>query len=325
MEQTLFNIVYEPLRDERGLTSGILNFAYEVTEQVQARRSMERLADELRAEHRRKDDFLAMLAHELRNPLAPIAAAAEVLRLGQASDPRLRRTSEIVTRQVRHMAKLIDDLLDASRVTRGIVSVERRDEDLRDVVADAVEQVTPHVQARRHQLQVSLPEAPVRVVGERKRLVQVLTNLLDNAVKYTPEGGQVALTLEHGAGQARLSVRDNGAGVSPELRDRIFDLFVQGQRSADRAQGAWASALRWRGGWWSCTAANSPSRAPASARAASSRSACRWPSLPPRPRQAPSHRRWPMPLRRRWASSWSTTTRTRRTCWRCCCRMPATR
>src|SRR5207237_7244567 len=102
---------------------------------------VEHLADELRAEHRRKDDFLAMLAHELRNPLAPVSAAAEVLRLGHADDPRLRRTSEIVTRQVRHMATLIDDLLDASRVTRGLVAIATSCEDLRDIIGAAVEQV----------------------------------------------------------------------------------------------------------------------------------------------------------------------------------------
>ena len=204
---------------------------------MNARRKMEHLADELREEHRRKDDFLAMLAHELRNRLAPIAAAAEVLRLGHANDPRLRRTSEIVTRQVRHMATLVDDLLEASRVTRGIVSVERRVEDLRDVVAHAVEQVTPQAEGRRHQLRVDVPDAAVHVPGDRKRLVQVLTNLLDNAVEYTPEGGLIEVTLARDATHARLAVRDNGVGVAPALRERIFDLFVQVQRSADRAQG----------------------------------------------------------------------------------------
>ena len=237
IEDAFFNFIYQPLRDELGLTTGIMMFAYEVTEQVNARRRVEHLADELRAEHRRKDDFLAMLAHELRNPLAPISAAAEVLRLGHADDPRLRRTSEIVTRQVRHMAMLIDDLLDASRVTRGLVTVERRLEDLREVVAAAVEQVTPQVESRRHRLLVTAGEAPVRVSGDRKRLVQTLTNLLDNATKYTPDGGRIELALTHDEIEATLLVRDNGIGVPPELRERIFDLFVQGQRSPDRAQG----------------------------------------------------------------------------------------
>ena len=237
IEDAFFNFIYQPLRDELGLTTGIMMFAYEVTEQVNARRRVEHLADELRAEHRRKDDFLAMLAHELRNPLAPISAAAEVLRLGHANDPRLRRTSEIVTRQVRHMAMLIDDLLDASRVTRGLVSVERRVEDLREIVAAAVEQVTPQVEGRRHQLHVAVADEPVRVSGDRKRLVQTLTNLLDNAAKYTPDGGRIELALAQDGAEATLSVRDNGIGVPPELRERIFDLFVQGQRSADRAQG----------------------------------------------------------------------------------------
>ncbi len=236
-EQAYFNFVYQPLRDERGVMTGIMVFASEVTEQVNARRSIEHLADELRAEHRRKDDFLAMLAHELRNPLAPISAAAEVLRLGHASDPRLHRTSEIVTRQVRHMAMLIDDLLEASRVTRGLVTVERHDEDLRDIVAAAVEQVTPQIDGRRHRLSVTVPDRPVRVSGDRKRLVQALANLLDNAAKYTPEGGRVELALACESGDATIFVRDNGVGVPPEMRERIFELFVQGQRSVDREQG----------------------------------------------------------------------------------------
>ena len=237
LEDVFFNFIYQPLRDELGATSGIMIFAYEVTEHVNARRRVEQLADELRAEHRRKDDFLAMLAHELRNPLAPISAAAEVLRLGHADDPRLRRTSEIVTRQVRHMATLIDDLLEASRVTRGIVSIERAPVDLRDVVAAAVEQVTPQFHARGQRLELDAGTAPVRVSGEHKRLVQALTNLLDNATKYTHEGGLIDVALAHDAQVATLRVRDDGAGIAPELQERIFDLFVQGQRDADRAQG----------------------------------------------------------------------------------------
>jgi len=261
-EEAFFNFVYQPLRDERGAMTGILIFASEVTEQVNARRSVEHLADELRAEHRRKDDFLAMLAHELRNPLAPISAAAEVLRLGHANDPRLRRTSEIVTRQVRHMAVLIDDLLDASRVTRGIVTVQREDQDLREIVAAAVEQAAPQMEARRHRLRVALGDAPVRVSGDRERLVQVVTNLLDNAAKYTPDGGAIELALAHDGGEAALAVRDNGAGVPPELCERIFDLFVQGQRNADRAQGGLGIGLalarrlvELHGGSLACTSA----------------------------------------------------------------------
>ncbi len=236
-EEAFFNFVYQPLRDELGITTGILVFAYEVTGQVRARQNAERLADELRAEHRRKDDFLAMLAHELRNPLAPISAAAEVMRLGHSDDPRLKRTSEIISRQVRHMATLIDDLLDASRVTRGIATIERHDVDLREIVAAAAEQVAPQVERHRHRLRVEAGGSAVRVSGDRKRLVQALANLLDNAVKYTADGGAIDLALEHDDTEATLRVRDNGQGVPPELRDRIFDLFVQGQRSADRAQG----------------------------------------------------------------------------------------
>lgn len=236
-EEAHFNFVYQPLNDGEQRTTGILVFAYEVTDQVIARRRAEALADELRDEHRRKDDFLAMLAHELRNPLAPISAAAELLRRHPGDELRVRRSSEIVSRQVRHMAELINDLLDASRVTRGLVEIERRTEDLKQIVAGAVEQVRPLVESRRHRLTVDLMAGPAPVSGDRKRLVQVVANLLDNAAKYTPEGGELSVTLAADGDELALRVADNGIGISPALQPRVFDLFVQGERAPDRGQG----------------------------------------------------------------------------------------
>ncbi|MEO7497452.1 MAG: ATP-binding protein, partial [Massilia sp.] len=185
----------------------------------------------------RKDEFLAMLAHELRNPLAPISAAAELMGVARLDEARLRKTSAIITRQVRHMTGLIDDLLDVSRVTRGLVAIARDPLDLRAVVAAAVEQVRPLIEARGHHLRVDPAPPDALVCGDQKRLVQVLTNLLNNAAKYTPEGGRIALRTELDADCVRLRVDDNGIGIAPELRAHVFDLFAQAERSSDRSQG----------------------------------------------------------------------------------------
>jgi PAS domain S-box-containing protein len=204
--------------------------AIDITERKHAEEALQ-LAD------RRKDEFLAMLAHELRNPLAPISSAADMLRIAYSNEPRVKQISEIVARQVAHMRHLVDDLLDVSRVTRGLVTIIRKPLDLRRVVSEAVEQSRSLVEARRHQLEVALPDAPLMVDGDHTRLVQVVANLLNNAAKYTHEGGRIEVTLEARGGQARLAVRDNGTGIGPELLPVVFDLFTQGSRTLDRAQG----------------------------------------------------------------------------------------
>jgi PAS domain S-box-containing protein len=191
----------------------------------------------LRSADRRKDEFLAMLAHELRNPLAPISTAAALLKLTQASEPRIARTSEIISRQVEHMTSLIDDLLDVSRVTRGLVTLEKDIVLLDQVVASTIEQVRPLVEARRHHLDVDIAPGIPPLLGDRIRLVQVCTNLLNNAAKYTPPGGELLLRAKVEDGALKLLVRDNGIGISPDLLPQVFDLFTQGERSPDRAQG----------------------------------------------------------------------------------------
>jgi PAS domain S-box-containing protein len=186
---------------------------------------------------RRKDEFLAMLAHELRNPLAPIRVAAEMLGMAQPDAERIRRTSEIIGRQVRHMTGLIDDLLDVSRVTRGLVEIGKSPQDVRAVVAHAVEQVRPLLESQRHRLVLDLDPAGGRVLGDEKRLVQILTNLLNNAAKYTPPGGTVSLRTEVDADYVQVIVSDTGIGIAPDLRARVFDLFAQAERTPDRSQG----------------------------------------------------------------------------------------
>jgi signal transduction histidine kinase len=193
--------------------------------------------NQLREADRRKDEFLAMLAHELRNPLAPISAGAQLLQSGHATDAAVQRTAGIIVRQVHHMTRLVDDLLDVSRVTRGLVTLTRVPLDISTIVVDAMEQADPLFKARQHRFEVVLPPAPLVVVGDHKRLVQVLVNVLNNAAKYTPAGGTIKLAVRADGGNVQLTVSDNGIGMSPELRGRVFELFAQADRSADRSQG----------------------------------------------------------------------------------------
>jgi signal transduction histidine kinase/CheY-like chemotaxis protein len=192
---------------------------------------------DLRAADQRKDEFLAMLAHELRNPLAPISAAAQLLKLVQLDEARVKQTSDIIARQVDHMTSLVDDLLDVSRVTRGLVTLDLKPLDLNPLVSDAVEQVSPLIKTRRHQLTVELPEDSALVAGDQKRLVQVIANLLNNSAKYTPEGGNIVLSVEVLKDHVALSVNDDGIGMEPELVSRVFELFAQAERTSDRSQG----------------------------------------------------------------------------------------
>ena len=196
-----------------------------------------RLNEEREKASRAKDEFLAMLAHELRNPLAPISAAAELLALTQPDNPKIARISGVITRQARHMTGLIDDLLDVSRVTRGLVELERRPVDLKQVASEAVEQARPLLEARAHRFTLELPAQAAFVEGDHKRLVQVIGNLLNNAAKYTPEGGSIVLRIAVERQQASVAVVDNGVGMSADLIARAFDLFTQASRSIDRSQG----------------------------------------------------------------------------------------
>jgi signal transduction histidine kinase len=191
----------------------------------------------MREVDQRKDEFLAMLGHELRNPLAPIRAASDLLRIPDLERDRIRQTSEIISRQVRHMTGLIDDLLDLSRVSRGLVTLEASLLDARQIVNNAVEQVRPLIDARRHAVTIQMPSAPAFVHGDQKRLVQILANVLNNAAKYTPEGGEIVVALDVDDDTISYTVSDNGIGIAPHMLDQVFDLFAQAERSSDRAQG----------------------------------------------------------------------------------------
>ncbi|MGJ7917947.1 ATP-binding protein [Massilia sp. LXY-6] len=205
---------------------------------LQKKESARSLAErELRAADQRKDEFLAMLAHELRNPLAPISTGAHLLKLLHSDNSQITQTCSIIVRQVDHMTSLVDDLLDVSRVTRGLVSLSTQVLDLRRVIDDAAEQIRPLVTARRHRLVIDLPPAPAHVKGDHKRLVQVIANLLGNSTKYTPEGGTLQLRLEADGNDYVLTVADDGIGMEAALVERVFDLFTQAERTPDRSQG----------------------------------------------------------------------------------------
>lgn len=184
-----------------------------------------------------KDQFLAMLGHELRNPLAPISTAAQLLKLQPDDAARVRYASDVIVRQVDHMNSLLGDMLDVSRVTRGLVALNLEPVDLKDVIARALEQTGSLIDLKQHQLALALPPAPLLVRGDKTRLIQIFANLLGNAAKYTPTGGRIAVTARTDGAAVTVTVADNGEGFPADLLPRIFDLFSQGERSPDRAQG----------------------------------------------------------------------------------------
>jgi PAS domain S-box-containing protein len=190
------------------------------------------------ADHR-KDEFLAMLAHELRNPLAPIRNAVEILRQTAPREPTLDHARDTIERQVNHVVRLVDDLLDLSRVSRGLIQLQKSPLDLAAVVRQATEMNRALMEARGHALVVTLPPEPVRVDGDFTRLVQVVSNLLTNAAKYTDQGGQIWLTVEapDASDDAVLRVRDTGRGIDPAALKGVFNLFYQVERNLDRADG----------------------------------------------------------------------------------------
>jgi signal transduction histidine kinase len=186
---------------------------------------------------RLKDEFLATLAHELRNPLSSIHNAVQVLRRDGLAGPELRWSREVIDRQVGHLTRLIDDLLDVNRITRGTLELRRGEAELSQILQEAVESSRPLIDRYGHQLTLSLPDEPIRLEADQIRLVQVFTNLLNNATKYTPQGGHIALTAERDGSELRIRVRDTGIGVAPDQLPRLFEMFYQADRSLERAQG----------------------------------------------------------------------------------------
>lgn len=193
--------------------------------------------EKLREADRQKDEFLAMLAHELRNPIAPINGAAHLLRMSCPDNEEVEEATDIIIRQSSHLSALVDDLLDVSRITRRLNALEKREVNMKRVVAEAVEQARPLIDASGHSFTMQLPEQAVTVIGDHKRLVQVVSNLLNNAAKYTPDGGAITLQMTKQQGTVELAVFDTGVGISADFLPHVFTLFTQAERSPDRMQG----------------------------------------------------------------------------------------
>jgi len=200
---------------------------------------MRRRIQALEAAQRQTDEFLATLAHELRNPLAPIKNAVSLMQMGGLTASMTEWYRTVIDRQVTHLTRLVDDLLDVSRLHNGKITLKKEPVDLALVVESAVDSSRPLVQARQHALEVLLPDEPLRVEGDLTRLVQVVLNLLTNAAKYTPEGGHIRVAVAREGEEATIRVRDDGVGVGipADLLPRVFDLFTQGDRSPERSEG----------------------------------------------------------------------------------------
>jgi PAS domain S-box-containing protein len=267
------NVVITPLRDASGTLRGFTKVTRDLTERKKAEESLvraqvelenrvelrtaelasandalrdeiaarQRLEQELRARlgelrqaDRSKNEFLATLSHELRNPLAPVRNALAVLSQKLPPQPELWTARDVIDRQVRHMTRLVEDLLDVSRITRNALELHEEPVELAEIVEIAVETSRPLLEAKGHELAVKLPAAPIRLVADRVRLAQVFSNLLNNAAKFTDVGGHVSLFAERSGDRVSVTVRDDGIGIPPGERGRIFDMFTQVDRSSDR-------------------------------------------------------------------------------------------
>jgi PAS domain S-box-containing protein len=223
------NVVISAVHDQAGELRGFTKVTRDLTER--------RRIETLEAEGKQITEFLAMLGHELRNPLAPIRNAVAVMGTKGTADPTTRWAREVIERQVGQLSRLVDDLLDVGRITSGKITLQREPVDLAAVAARALEAARPLQDERHHDLGVDLGPGPLFVQGDAMRLVQVVVNLLSNAAKYTPDGGHVWVRLRREGDEAVLSVRDDGVGMSADLLPRVFEIFVQGDRSLERAEG----------------------------------------------------------------------------------------
>jgi signal transduction histidine kinase/ActR/RegA family two-component response regulator len=224
--------------EEKRRLEGMLAQLREANEHlVLATVNAQHLREDAEAVNRRQNEFLAMLAHELRNPLSPIAMAASLLERDAGATPQQLKLARVVGRQVDHMARLLDDLLDAARISSGKITLAVEPLSLADVLRHAIETVQPRVAERAQILDVALPPEDVAVEGDKVRLAQVFTNLLGNASKYTGDGGRLTLSVAAGDAEVAVTVEDNGTGIAADVLPYIFDLFTQGPRSLARSEG----------------------------------------------------------------------------------------
>ena len=224
-----------PLRD--GELRGYVSIFRDLTERKQMEDGLRASAEALAEKDRRRNEFLAMLGHELRNPLAPIVTSLTVLRQEKTTGPLVEQAHAIMERQARHLMRLVDDLLDVARITRGRVELRKERVELNDLIDRAVEAVGPLVAAQRHDLSVSAPRGTLWLDVDPARIQQVLVNLLTNACKYTPAQGAIRLTVHREGEKVAISVKDNGVGIAPEVLPKVFDLFTQAERLLARSEG----------------------------------------------------------------------------------------
>ncbi|TAK64300.1 ATP-binding protein [Methylobacter sp.] len=226
-----------PWINENDAIGGLIISAEDITDRKQNEAHLAEQAWQLRETDRHKDEFLAMLAHELRNPLAPISNAVEILKLTDLEPARIAWCTDIINRQVKHLVRLVDDLLDVSRISRGLVELKKESLEVRDFILPAVETCQPLIDTRRHTFSLALPPEHLWVEGDRIRLAQVVSNLINNAAKYTEEGGHIGLSVEASGNEVCIHVSDNGSGIDPADLSHLFDLFYQADRNIDRSQG----------------------------------------------------------------------------------------
>jgi PAS domain S-box-containing protein len=219
-----------PMRNPDGKLIAASKVARDITERKKAEAA-------LREADRHKDEFLATLAHELRNPLAPIRNSLHLLRMAAPSDATAQRVCEMMERQVNHLVRLVDDLMEVSRITRGVIDLRCEETDLATVLRSAVETSKPLIEAARHRLAIAIPSEPIPLRGDAVRLSQVFANLLNNAAKYTDGPGQISLSARREEQEILVSVRDSGIGIPAPMLPVVFDMFVQADRSTNRAQG----------------------------------------------------------------------------------------
>ena len=231
------SLTVSPIRDAEGGIIGASKIARDVTERKRVEAALLEAAEALKEADRRKDEFLAVLAHELRNPLAPLRNGLQVMRLGADNPELVARTREMMDRQLSHMVRLIDDLLDVSRISRNKMELRRSRVLLADVVSSAVEIARPALEAAGHELTVALPPEPVHLDADLTRLAQVFGNLLHNSAKYTDQGGHIGLTAARDGDQVRVSVRDDGIGIPTAALPSLFEIFSQVDRSIERSTG----------------------------------------------------------------------------------------
>jgi PAS domain S-box-containing protein len=231
----IYDYIFVPVLGADGDVVAVAGTTRDVTERQQTEQAIREQAEQLRESDRAKDEFLATLAHELRNPLAPIANSLEVLKRAGDNRDAAARARGTIDRQVRHLVRLVDDLLDVSRITRGQLELRRERVELSSVVEQALEACRPHLDVAGHDLTISTPGSAIFVEGDPVRLVQVLTNLLNNAAKYTPEGGRIALKIEVPGALVRITVTDSGIGIAPNMIEHVFDMFIRADHSLERA------------------------------------------------------------------------------------------